>query len=83
MKCSGNSKAVKRKALTSRDASLERESRSLSRSTCSQTRELTRANVYECRPSLKNLEKLDLMPERERELRGVNNSGRAGDGDDV
>lgn len=57
----------------------------MSGSTCSQTRELTRANsnIYECRPSLKNLEKLDLMPEREqRELRGVK-GGRTAEGDDV
>lgn len=64
---------------------MEHESRSMSGSTCSQTRELTRANsnIYECRPSLKNLEKLDLMPEREqRELRGVK-GGRTAEGDDV
>lgn len=39
--------------------SLEHESRSISRSTCSQNRELTTAEAHGFRPSLKNLEKLD------------------------
>lgn len=64
MKCSGNTKIVNHKK-TSREASLEHESRSASRSTCSPNRELTSADAYGFRPSLKNLEKLDLMPENE------------------
>jgi len=78
IKFSGNTKEVKRKQDIDA-ASLGRESRSMSRSTCSQTRELTRTNIYECRPSLKNLEKLDLMPESELSLR----RGSGKDGEDV
>lgn len=61
-KCSGNTKTVNRKKS---GASLDHESRSVSRSTCSQNRELTSADAYGFRPSLKNLERLDLMPENE------------------
>lgn len=77
IKFSGNTKEVKRKP----DEILpERESRSISRSTCSQTRELTRKTNYEGRPSLKNLEKLDLMPESELNLR---RRGSGCNGEDV
>ena len=64
-KCSGNTKTVNHKKSQSRAASIEHESRSVSRSTCSQNRELTSAEAYGFRPSLKNLEKLDLMPDNE------------------
>lgn len=63
-KCSGNTKIVNHKK-SSRDASLEHESRSLSRSTASIIREQTAIGDYGFRPSLKNLDKLDLMPENE------------------
>lgn len=51
------------KKSSSHEASAEHESRSISR--CSSKRELTTADGYGFRPSLKNLEKLDLMPDHE------------------
>lgn len=63
MQCSGNTKIVNRKKSRSGGLSIEHESRSPSRSTCSHSRELTSADAYGFRPSLKNLEKLDLMPD--------------------
>lgn len=66
MQCTGNTKTVYiKKKSCSRGVSLEHESRSVSRSTCSHTRELTSADAYGFRPSIKNLEKLDLMPDVE------------------
>lgn len=65
-KCSGHTKTVNRKKSGSRCGSIEHESRSVSRSTCSQTRELTSADAYGFRTSLKNLDTLDLMPENEK-----------------
>jgi hypothetical protein len=67
MQCSGDTKTVNRKKSQSRGISLDHESRSISRSTCSPSRELTTDN-YGFRPSLKNLEKLDLMPENEADI---------------
>lgn len=62
--CTGNTKIVMHKKSTSHEASAEHESRSISRS--SSKRELTtNADSYGFRPSLKNLEKLDLMPDHE------------------
>lgn len=63
-KCSGGTKIVNHKK-TSREGSLEHESRSVSRSTGSIIREQTAIGDYGFRPSLKNLDKLDLMPENE------------------
>lgn len=62
IKCSGNTKTVTRKKANSREESLEHESRS---ATCSPNRELTTADIYGFRPSLRNLDKLDLMPDVE------------------
>lgn len=59
-KCSGNTKIVNHKKSRSRGISIDHESRSVSRSSCSPA-----ADTYGFRPSLKNLEKLDLMPENE------------------
>lgn len=60
IRCRGNTKAVRQKGVTgdkSHEGSMEIESHSQSRSSCSHERELT----YGFRPSLKNLRKLDLM----------------------
>lgn len=65
MQCSGNTKTVNRKKSQSRGVSMDHESRSVSRSTCSPSREIAVPETYGFRPSLKNLEKLDLMPEHE------------------
>lgn len=65
MQCSNDTKTVYHKKSGSRAASMEHDSRSMSRSTCSPTRELTSADAYGFRPSLKNIEKLDLMPDKE------------------
>lgn len=61
-KCSGNTKTINHKKSESQGASMEHESRSMSRSICS---EQGVADDYGFRPSLKNLEKLDLMPDIE------------------
>lgn len=65
MQCSGNSKTVNHKKSQSRGASIEHDSRSVS--SCSPLKDLTTADTYGFRPSQKNLEKLDLMPENELE----------------
>lgn len=64
-KCTGNTKTVKRKKSHSQGASMDDVSRSVSRSTISQHRDLPTADDYGFRPSLRNLEKLDLMPDNE------------------
>lgn len=64
MQCSGNTKIVNHKKSQSRPASMDRESLSVSRSV-SPSKELKTADMYGFRPSLKNLEKLDLMPDNE------------------
>lgn len=65
IRCHGNTKTVRRKKSTGSLEVEEEESRSVSRSTCSQNRELTSADTYGFRPSLKNLAKLDLMSDHE------------------
>lgn len=58
IRCRGNTKSVRQKeGEKSHEGSMEIESHSPSRSSCSHERELT----YGFRPSLKNLKKLDLM----------------------
>ena len=65
IKCSGNTKTVTRKKSHSRGISIGQESRTPSRTSYSPTRDETAEIHYGFRPSLKNLEKLDLMPEHE------------------
>lgn len=59
-KCSGNTKIVNHKKSQSRGVSIDHESRSISHSSRS-----PHVDAYGFRPSLKNLDKLDLMPDNE------------------
>lgn len=65
IKCSGNTKTVTQKKISSRVVSLVHESHSPSRISCSPPRDFDSPDIYGFRPSVKSLENQDLASDND------------------